>query len=675
MHAVDDRGAGRAIYANKASPPPPPSEFSAKEEPLEGELARSLAALKVPGLRVASSEGERMLYSRDQSEIPRFMKDLLFSSLPAVVAQASTSEAVSAVVRFASSRGIPVIPRGSGSSPFGGSVPVRGGIVLDVSAMDRVLSVDRAAMTAVVEAGARWADVDRELEKVGLALVSCPSSRFSTVGGWVATGGMGLNSLSKGHLSESVEEVAIVAGDGGARRIQKGDELFAAVFGSEGQLGIITHVKLKARERPLMGRPHLVMFGDMRDALSFAYALMASPVRPAHVIYENSRKFTLINRMLGQERFSGSDGVVVSIEGEESEELFQQFLRSTGLREEKEYLARYMWNERYFPMKLRKFGPGLLGSEVVVELKLLPDAMSKAEALSRDLGLESLFEIHFLGDGRGLLLCYYVTDQGNTIGYTLDAAKSFMLTSMLIDSGARPYSIGVWNNAFADAEDRAKLAALRDAKASLDPKGIMNAGKMFSLSGRFGGVAGVVFSPKVMGPALKTMRVLSPLTTRLMRTAYGFAERRLRPRARTELLRIADECAMCGACVSVCPAYLIVRDERVTGRGKLLTAKAMARGARITKEHSDRTFLCMKCKACEQVCQSKLALVSAYELLEAELERLHGKDLKEIENFVRYAESTPEYDDLIKQGLVLGAPKHGTDEGLVKQQEVDADGI
>lgn len=675
MHAVEDRVAGRAILASKSPPPPPPAKFSAKEEPLEGELARAIAALRVPGLRVASSEGERMLYSRDQSEIPRFMKDLLFSSLPTVVVQASTAEAVSAVLRYASSRGIAVIPRGSGSSPFGGSVPVRGGIVLDVSAMDSVLSVDETSMTAEVEAGARWADVDRELEKAGLSLVSCPSSRFSTVGGWVSTGGMGLNSYSQGHLRESVDEVTVVGGDGASRRIKKGDGLFPAVFGSEGQLGVITHVRLRVRKRPLKGRPHLVMFRDMREALGFAYALMASQVRPAHIIYENSRKFALINRMLGQERFSVSDGVIVSTQSEESETLFQQFLRSVGLTEEKEYLARYMWNERYFPMKLRRFGPGLLGSEVVLDLKLLPDGMAKASELSGALGLEALFETHFLGDGRGLLLCYYVTDQGNTLAYTLDAVKSFMLTSMLIEHGARPYSIGVWNNAFAYAEDGAKLKALREAKVALDPKGIMNAGKMFSLSGRFGGLAGVVFSPSVMRPALKAMCVFSPLTARLMRTADRFAESRLRTRARTELLRIADECAMCGACVSVCPAYLIVRDERVTGRGKLLTAKAMARGARISKEHSDRTFLCMKCKACEQVCQSKLDLVSAYDILEAELERLHGKDVGEIGNFVRYVENTPEYDDLIRKGLVLGAPKYGTDEGVVRQQEVDADGI
>lgn len=674
MHTVEAAGVGRAIYGNNPTAPPP-KEFSAKEEPHEGRLARDLCALKVPGIRVISAVGERSLYSRDQTEIPRFMKEMLFQSMPDVVVQVSSADAVSAILKFAHDRGIPITPRGSGSSPFGGSIPVKGGIVLDVSVMDRIVSVDADAKTITVEAGARWADVDRELEKSGLALITSPSSRFSTVGGWISTGGMGINSLSQGHISGAVEEITFIVPDGASKKIAKGDPLFPSLFGSEGQLGVITHVKLRARDRPLKSRPHLIMFGDVRDALSFAYALIGSAVSPAHVIYESALKFSLTNRALGGDRFPVSDAIIVSIEGQESEERFEQFLASSGLKEEKEYLARYMWNERYFPMKLRKMGPGLMGSEVVVPFKLMPDAITRANALCKELGLEPMYEVHFLNSGSGLMLTYYLTDQGNTIGFTLDAAKSFILSSMLIDIGARAYSIGVWNNAFVDADDKTRLARLREVKSSMDPRGIMNTGKLFALSGRFGGVAGVVFSPKLMRPLLKTMRVFSPITMRLMRTGYKFAERQFRPKARTELMKIADECAMCGACVSVCPAYLTVKDERVTARGKLLAVKAMSRGSRLTKEHSDRIFLCMRCKACEQVCQSKLDLVSAYDILEKELEAIHGKDAKEIENFIRYTENTPEYDALVKQGLVLGAPKHGASVGEIKPEEVTGDGV
>jgi glycolate oxidase iron-sulfur subunit len=116
---------------------------------------------------------------------------------------------------------------------------------------------------------------------------------------------------------------------------------------------------------------------------------------------------------------------------------------------------------------------------------------------------------------------------------------------------------------------------------------------------------------------------------------------------------------MCGACVAVCPAYNILGDERVTARGKLLTARTLIDGGEISAEHAQRTFLCMRCKACEQVCQSKLSLISAYDDLESRLEKLYKKDAKEIEAFVKFAESSEAYDELVKKGLVLGSPKNG----------------
>jgi Fe-S oxidoreductase len=121
------------------------------------------------------------------------------------------------------------------------------------------------------------------------------------------------------------------------------------------------------------------------------------------------------------------------------------------------------------------------------------------------------------------------------------------------------------------------------------------------------------------------------------------------------LLRTADQCAMCGACVGVCPAYLLTKDERVTGRGKLLTARMLDSEVGVTKEHAHRTFLCMRCKACEQVCQSKLSLIPAYEELERRLAEKHGRNDEEIKRFVEMAEDSPAYDALVDRGLVLGS--------------------
>lgn len=652
---MESADVGRAISPDLSRSPR--TTFPAKEEPPEGVLHKGLARSCVSGSRIVSSPGERMLYSRDQSEIPRFLRQMLFSPTPEAIVQAESDEGVLEVLRFASSTGTSVIPRGAGSSPFGGSMPVRGGVVLDVSRMNKVLDIDEGALTATVQAGVRWADLDHELGKKGLTLMTCPSSKFSTVGGWVATGGVGMNSLSRGRLVSNTLSLELATPGRGAVRLTQADKEFPLVFGSEGQLGVVTSVTLQVRRAPERSRPRLVMFPDHGSALAFAEGA-AESVKPVHIFYESALRVSYTNRMLDTPRITPGDAVIVYIEDDASQKAFDSLLASKGLQEQPEYVARYVWNERFFPMKLRRFGPGMLGLEVVASRGSLKALISSISSLSNELDLEPMFEVHMLPGDEALLLCFFMTDQGNTLLYTLAAFKSLLLMRLAVDAGAKPYSVGVWNHAFSDIADKDTKDATRRLKAEYDPRGVMNPGKYFRLSGRFGAVSGLAMEPKLMGPVLRTVLMMSPLVLPVLHKVTEFARDRLEPKNRPLDLRIADECAMCGACVAVCPAYLIVGDERVTARGKLLTAKAMAAGAKISEEHAHRMFLCMRCKACEQVCQSKLELIPFYEEFERRLEREFGRDAHEIERFVRFAESSPEYDDLVQRGLVIGAPKY-----------------
>jgi FAD/FMN-containing dehydrogenase/ferredoxin len=648
-------GVGRPIYGN--GPPSTRETFGAKEEPFRDRASKRVAALGIPDLRVVASSGERMLYSRDQSEIPRFLKTFAFTTHPDVVVQPMSVGALSAVLRHASSEGMTVVPRGAGSSPFGGSVPVTGGIVVDMSRMDGIMEIDEDNKTITVEAGTRWADIDHELSRLGLRVPTCPSSKFSTVGGWIATGGLGINSYSKGHLKSHVLALELVSPDGVVRRLSQADPEFAAVFGSEGQLGVVATATIALVDVPKAGRPHLLLFDAPSEALEFAGKVLESDVGPGHVFYESGSKIQLVSGALGGEHLRMLDAVVVSIEGEESEGRFAKLLKSLGLSEEKEYVARYLWNERFFPMKVRTKGPGLLGTEVLIHQNRLEGAMSAATDACRAMGLEPLFEIHYLPDGDALMLCFFLVDQGNTFAYTVHAFESLILARLLIDAGARPYSIGIWNHAFSDHTDRSEREALSKVKDKLDPLDIMNSGKYFTLSGRWAGLGGKVFDPRVMKPVLRIIVAISPLSYSLLGRLSALIRERFEPKRRDPVVALADECAMCGSCVSVCPAYQLTGDERVTARGKLLTAKAVAGGLRITEEHAHRMFLCMRCKACEQVCQSKLELIPSYEELERSLESSFGKDAKEIEQFLRFAERSPVYDALVSKGLVIGAPR------------------
>ncbi|HSV42859.1 MAG TPA: FAD-binding oxidoreductase, partial [Methanomassiliicoccales archaeon] len=473
------------------------TEFKAHEEKATG-LAQLLRSKDIPDMRIVSGEGEKAIYSRDQSDVPGFLKDLLLDHDPDLVVQPRTIEAVVKAIAVATELNIPIIARGAASSPFGGAVPVRKGMVIDMSQMDRIIEVDHKDRRIKVQAGARWADVDHELSKSGLRLRTSPSSKFSTVGGWVAGGGIGIGSLGHGHLSKNVLSIQLATVNG-VRSICPSEKLFSSVFGSEGQLGIITEVTLAVNPIDPSSRPHLVIMEDLSKALQLAHRLRYLSDRPEDLIYFSPGKMRYLDRLLGQQHFPKGHALLVTSGNEASENAIHALLSELGAREEQEYLARLMWHERYFPMKLRRLGPGMLGAEVFAPNERLEQVLYKAEALCREFALDPLLEVHFIQGLESLLLCYYLTDQSNEATYALDAVKSMIVTAALVGMGSRPYSLGIWNNSFVDRMPEAEVSGLRLAKDRYDPDGLMNQGKYFQLSGRLAGIPSRLLTPAVAG--------------------------------------------------------------------------------------------------------------------------------------------------------------------------------
>ena len=114
---------------------------------------------------------------------------------------------------------IPVVPRGAASWGFGGVIPAKAGIVIDLSPFRKVLAIDKAQKTATVEGGARWNDIEILARKQGLGLMSYPSSKFSTIGGWISTGGYAINSFKYGHISKQIVSMTVVTGTGEVKKL------------------------------------------------------------------------------------------------------------------------------------------------------------------------------------------------------------------------------------------------------------------------------------------------------------------------------------------------------------------------------------------------------------------------------------------------------------------------
>ena len=129
--------------------------------------------------------------------------------------------------------------------------------------------IDTTQKTVTVEAGARWSDIDIMARKEGLCLMTYPSSKFSTVGGWISTGGYAINSFKYGHLSQQIVSMTVVTGTGEVKRLSPSDRDFTYFISTEGEFGIVVEVTLKLRDIPQGSYPHLLYFPSDKEAFAF----------------------------------------------------------------------------------------------------------------------------------------------------------------------------------------------------------------------------------------------------------------------------------------------------------------------------------------------------------------------------------------------------------------------
>jgi alkyldihydroxyacetonephosphate synthase len=199
-------------------------------------------------------------------------------------------QGVAAVLRFANERGLPVVPRGGGSGSQGGAVPVGGGILLDLTRLDRIVVVDEESLTVTAEAGVKGDALERALNERGLMLPHYPASvDLATVGGYVAARGSGVLSTRYGKIEDLVLSLRVALADGGVMdtvgvpRHAVGPELTQLFVGSEGTLGVITRATLQLAPLPAKRRFEAVSFVSVPEGIAAVRSCIARGLRPSVV--------------------------------------------------------------------------------------------------------------------------------------------------------------------------------------------------------------------------------------------------------------------------------------------------------------------------------------------------------------------------------------------------------
>ncbi|NFN93234.1 FAD-binding oxidoreductase [Clostridium botulinum] len=242
-------------------------------------------------------------YSHD--EMPIYGK-----AAPQVVFMAHSTEEVSKVVKICNENKIPVTPRGAGTGLVGGAVPLLGGVLIDITKMNKILSYDLENFIVRVEAGVLLNDLAEDCLKKGLLYAPDPGEKFACLGGNVATNAGGMRAVKYGATRDYVRAMKVVLPTGevtdfGATvsKTSSGYSLLNLMIGSEGTLGIITELTLKIMPAPKVVASLIIPFENLDDCIATVPKFKMEHMNPQAIEFMEREIVLSSERYIGKSVF------------------------------------------------------------------------------------------------------------------------------------------------------------------------------------------------------------------------------------------------------------------------------------------------------------------------------------------------------------------------------------
>jgi glycolate oxidase len=481
---------------------PPPSEVDeaqrAYSSSRSSEIARDLREL-VRGSQIVEAPGELQTFAYDAS-----FETQLRPRLPEAAVIAGSEEDVVAVMKYAHEHSIPVTTRGAASGQAAGAAPYAGGIVLAMNAMNRVIEVDGANLQAFCEPGVVHAQLNAALKPSGLVFPPDPgSSKMATVGGMASTNAAGMRALKYGATSAWVLGLNVVLPDGtlietgsvGSRAKQSsaGLELTKLLVGAEGTLGVITRLRLKLMPIPPSRAIVTATFDDVEDAGRAVQETFAAGVSPSAIEILDERCIQSINKYRpGMDLPSVEAMLLFEVDGnpegcradaEKISEVVAPLSREVEWSDEPERIAT-LWEARSLVgAAIGALRPGsnraYCGEDICAPVSRIPETLRKIQEISAKHDILIATYGH-IGGGNlhpGHLIDARDPDEIRRVLLVADDIHALALEMGGTITGE--HGVGAARVAYMEREHGPALDAMRAIKAALDPKGIMNPGKLF----------------------------------------------------------------------------------------------------------------------------------------------------------------------------------------------------
>lgn len=436
---------------------------------------------------------KRIVYASDASRQTGELPDLILRPME--------TDQVARVLALANENGIPIYARGAGSGLTGGAAPVRGGIVIDFEQMNKILSVDPANMTALVQPGVVVADLQKSVESKGLFYPPDPaSSDFCTIGGNVAENSGGLRGAKYGSTRNYILALEVVLANGniirtgsGAPKSVTGYDLVGLFTGSEGTLGLFTEILLRLVPLPEHVETVMAQFQRAEHAMTAVIEIFSQGLilRAAELMDEKAVECVSHYKAVDA---IPSEGFVCLFEVDgprclaeaQAEAVIRICLKngaSAARKASSESERKIFWSLRKaISPALYQFGRIKLNEDICVPRSRLAEMLAKIKEISCRY---SLLIVNFghVGDG-SLHVNVMLERDDEQLRKKADKAVSEIFAAAIAFGGtlSAEHGIGLTKAKYFGLEvGQKELSVMTAIKKSLDPNGILNPGKFLDV--------------------------------------------------------------------------------------------------------------------------------------------------------------------------------------------------
>lgn len=439
---------------------------------------------------------DKVAIRKDHSCGESYVSDLL----PDAVLMLNTTDAVAKAVAICSEHSLPIIAFGTGTSLEGQLVPVHGGVSIDLSGMDQVLEINAEDFDVKLQAGVTREALNYALKTSGLFFPLDPGANAS-LGGMASTRASGTNAVRYGTMKEVVLGLTVVTPSGEviqtggrARKSAAGYDLTHLYIGAEGTLGIITELRLRLFPVPEQIRAAVCGFPSVRQAAQCVIECMQLAVPLARIELLNSCQMGACIDYSKLQGFAAQPTLFMEFHGSKAsveeqvtlvESVAQDYQGDNFRWAETLEQRNQLWTARHqawFAGLALNPGASAMSTDVCVPISKLADCIELAEAKALELGFNCPLVGH-VGDGNFHLIIPYFPNNSAQVDAANELSHYLVQQALALQgTSTGEHGIGLRKKAYLLAEHGVHaVQTMRLIKQALDPKNIMNPGKIFDL--------------------------------------------------------------------------------------------------------------------------------------------------------------------------------------------------